>query len=97
MTGFEFPHIGTTKQVFIDYSLVEPGYGVTWGDGIQASWEMPHGIAIKAHKPRIDYEPMVGPRKAVGDGVHAPHHPLRGRRHLQAVLHGVRRPARGVV
>ena len=63
MTGFEFPHIGTTKQVFIDYSLVEPGYGVTWGDGIQASWEMPHGIAIKAHKPRIDYEPMVGLEK----------------------------------
>ena len=63
MTGFEFPHIGTTKQVFIDYSLVEPGYGVSWGDGIQASWEMPHGIAIKAHKPRIDYDPIVGLEK----------------------------------
>ena len=87
MTGFEFPHIGTTKQVFIDYSLVEPGYGVTWGDGIQASWEMPHGVAIKAHKPRIDYEPMVGLEK--------PWETV----HLQdsSVLHGVRRPARGVV
>ncbi len=63
MTDFEFPHIGRTKQVFIDYSLVEPGYGVSWGDGVQASWEMPHGIAIKAHKPRIDHEPMVGLEK----------------------------------
>lgn len=63
MTDYEFPHIGTTKQVFIDYSLIEPGYGVSWGDGIEASWEMPHGVAIKAHKPRIDYEPMVGLEK----------------------------------
>lgn len=63
MTNQALPRIDSTKRVFIDYSLIEPGYGVSWGDALQASWEMPYGIAITAHKPRIDAEPMVGPEE----------------------------------
>lgn len=63
MTIQALPRIDSTKRVFIDYSLIEPGYGVSWGDALQASWEMPYGIAIAAHKPRIDAEPMVGPEE----------------------------------
>ena len=57
--AFKIPRLGRQKHVFIDWSLVEPGYGVSWGDAQQGSWEMPYGVRIVAHQPRIDPEPMV--------------------------------------
>jgi len=57
--AFEIPRLGRRKHVFIDWSMVEPGYGVSWGDAQQGSWEMPFGVRIAAHQPRIDPEPLV--------------------------------------
>ena len=50
--------IADKKQVFIDWDLIEPGYGVAWG-GKATSWEMPHGVRIAVHPPRIDPQPIV--------------------------------------
>lgn len=50
--------IGTRKQVFVDWDLIEPGYGVAWG-GRPTSWEMPFGIRLAVHPPRIDPTPLV--------------------------------------
>ena len=50
--------IGSRKQVFIDWDLIEPGYGVAWG-GVVTSWEMPHGVRLAVHPPRIDATPLV--------------------------------------
>jgi len=53
--------VGRQKQVFVDWALIEPGYGVSWGDGRPESWEMPYGVRIAAHRPRIDDDPLVWP------------------------------------
>lgn len=53
---------GVQRQVFVDWHLVEAGYGAKWPTGNQEGmgpWEMPHGIKLVIHKPRIDYEPIV--------------------------------------
>lgn len=51
--------VGTGKQVFTDWSLVEPGYGVRWRGDTPASWEMPYGVKVAVHPPRIDPRPLV--------------------------------------
>ncbi len=53
--------LGTSKHVFIDWDLIEPGYGLAWGGDGPDSWEMPHGIKLAVHPPRIDWEPLVEP------------------------------------
>jgi hypothetical protein len=53
--------IGNRKQVFINWDLVEPGYGVAWGGEKATSWEMPYGVRIAVHPPRIDPQPLVWP------------------------------------
>jgi hypothetical protein len=52
--------MGTRKQVFVDWELIEPGYGVAWGGSKPSSWEMPYGVQIAVHAPRIEPQPMVG-------------------------------------
>ena len=52
--------LGNKKHVFIDWGLIEPGYAVA-NDGRPESWEMPYGLRLAAHKPRIDSEPLVRP------------------------------------
>lgn len=47
------------KHVFVDWELVEPGYNVAWGGATPASWEMPTGIELVTHSPRVDPEPIV--------------------------------------
>ena len=49
------------KHVFADWELVEPGYGVAWGGANDGGWEMPHGVRIVSHVPRIDPEPLIAP------------------------------------
>jgi hypothetical protein len=51
-------NIANHKQVFIDWDLIEPGYGVAWG-GKVTSWEMPFGIRLAVHPPRIAATPLV--------------------------------------
>ena len=51
--------IGSSKQVFIDWDLIEPGYGLSWGGERPTSWEMPHGVRIAVHRPRIDLQPLI--------------------------------------
>lgn len=51
--------IGSGKQVFIDWELIEPGYGLSWGGERPTSWEMPHGVRIAVHRPRIDLQPLI--------------------------------------
>ena len=50
---------GTEKHVFIDWDLVEPGYGLAWGGDGPASFEMPYGVRLAVHPPRIDWQPLV--------------------------------------
>ncbi len=52
---------GTKKHVFIDWDLVEPGHGLAWGGDGPHSWEMPHGIKLSVHPPRIDWHPIIEP------------------------------------
>ncbi len=54
-------HIGNRKQVFVDWQLIEPGYGVMWGGERPTSWEMPHGLRLAVQPPRIDPQPLVQP------------------------------------
>ena len=51
--------LGTEKHVFVDWELVEPGYGVAWAGRSPGSWEMPAGIRLAVHRPRIDDGPFV--------------------------------------
>ena len=51
--------IGSSKQVFIDWDLIEPGYGLSWGGERPTSWEIPHGVRIAVHRPRIDLQPLI--------------------------------------
>jgi len=54
-------NIGNGKQVFIDWDLIEPGYGVAWSSLYgekPTSWEMPYGVRIAVHPPRIDVQPL---------------------------------------
>ncbi len=50
---------GRKKQVFIDWELVEPGYGVAWTGDAPGAWEMPTGVALATHLPEVGTEPMV--------------------------------------
>ncbi len=50
--------IANKKQVLIDWELIEPGYGVAWA-GKVTSWEMPYGVRIAVHPPRIAPQPLV--------------------------------------
>ena len=52
-------HLGSKKHVFIDWSLIEPGYGLSFGGSKPESWEMPYGIKLSAHLPQLPSEPMV--------------------------------------
>ena len=51
--------LGSEKHVFVDWELVEPGYGVAWAGRSPGSWEMPAGIRLAVHRPRIDDGPFV--------------------------------------
>jgi len=54
-------NIGNRKRVFIDWDLIEPGYGVACSGEKATSWEMPYGVRIAVHAPRIDPQPLVWP------------------------------------
>ena len=51
------------KHVFIDWSLIEPGYGLSFGGEQSESWEMPSGVLLKPHLPRLDRIPLILPDK----------------------------------
>ena len=64
--------LGTKKHVFADWDLIEPGQGLARvgpspGDErpsrpqMHGSREMPHGVAISVHRPRIDPQRLVEP------------------------------------
>ncbi len=46
------------KHVFADWRLIEPGYGVG-REGPPTSWELPHGVRLAVHPPRVDLTPLV--------------------------------------
>ena len=52
-------NLDRTKHVFVDWDLVEPGYGVAWSLDKPESWEMPHGIQLTVHRPRIDTQAQI--------------------------------------
>ncbi len=65
-------HLGSKKHVFADWDLIEPGSGLARYDGricdgapaspaLYATREMPYGVGITAHRPRIDKEPLLQP------------------------------------
>ena len=45
--------LGSRKHVFIDWDLIEPGYGLSFGGERPESWEMPHGLRLPAPLPRL--------------------------------------------
>ena len=47
------------KHVFINWDLIDPGYGVSWGGDAPTSWETPRGVRLATHHPRIDPEPLM--------------------------------------
>ena len=47
------------KHVFADWSLVEPGYAVSWADALGTEWETPRGVRLRVGTPRVEAEPMV--------------------------------------
>jgi hypothetical protein len=54
--------IGAEKQVFIDWDMIEPGYGVGWGtrDSVRVlPYEMPCDVRIAVHPPRVDPCPLI--------------------------------------
>ena len=57
-----FP-LGTEKHVFVDWNIVEPGYGVAWAGSSPGAWEMPSGIELAVHKPRVDDGPFISADK----------------------------------
>lgn len=55
--------LGSRKHVFVDWALIEPGYGVAWGGNVPTSWEMPYGVKITVHPPQIDPTPLIVPER----------------------------------
>ena len=51
--------LDSKKHVFVDWSLVEPGYAVSWSDRLGTEWETPRGVRLKVEQPRIEAEPLV--------------------------------------
>ena len=51
--------LGSNKHVFIDWELIEPGYGVALSAERPESWEMPYGLQLSVHNPRIDSPPLI--------------------------------------
>ena len=51
--------LGSRKHVFVDWNLIEPGYGLSFGGRRPESWEMPYGVRLRAHPPRLDRIPLV--------------------------------------
>ena len=49
------------KHVFIDWDMIEAGYGLAMGGEGAQSWEMPYGVQLAVHGPRIDGQPLVQP------------------------------------
>ena len=52
---------GTKKHVFVDWDLVEPGYGLAGGAEGVRSYEMPYGVKLAVHPPNIDWDPIIEP------------------------------------
>ena len=63
--------LGNRKHVFIDWDLIEPGYGVSWSGEKPVSREMPIGVRLAVHQPRIDPEPMVSPDRPWESSINA--------------------------
>ena len=56
--------LGSNKHVFIDWELVEAGYGLTHepsrgGPEKPTCWEMPTGVRLTVHEPTIDRRPLI--------------------------------------
>lgn len=51
--------IRDNKQVFVDWELIEPGYGVGVGNASNAPWQIPTGIKLSVHKPQLDEDPFL--------------------------------------
>ncbi len=52
-------HLGSRKHVFVNWDLIEPGYGLSFGGERPESWEMPYGVRLTGHLPRLDRVPLV--------------------------------------
>ena len=53
--------LGTGKWVFVDWMGIEPGYGTAWGGAISEGFCVPRGLALRAHKPRVEETPVLAP------------------------------------
>jgi len=54
--------LGTRKQVFIDWSLIDPGYGLPWVGPPTEPKHMPHGVRLAVHPPMVHPEPILSPQ-----------------------------------
>src|ERR1043166_1481723 len=53
--------VGSRKQVFIDWFLINPGYGLPWGGVATEPKHMPYGLRIAVHAPTVLPEPIILP------------------------------------
>lgn len=51
--------VGNKKQVFINWDLIEPGYGVAWRGEEPGGREVPFGVRLKTHPPRLEAKPLL--------------------------------------
>src|ERR1043166_2665146 len=51
--------LGTRKHVFIDWSLIDPGYGLPWTGTVTEPKHMPHGVRIAVHSPSLRHDPIM--------------------------------------
>lgn len=57
--------LGRRKHVFMDWDLVEPGYGVAWAHQLPREEQVPHadkmpyGVTLAVHSPRLAMTPLV--------------------------------------
>ena len=53
--------LGSNKQVFVDWSLINPGYGLPCRGPSSVPKHKSHGVRIEVHSPSILPDPVVRP------------------------------------
>ena len=75
------------KHVFVDWSLVEPGYAVSWADALGTEWETPQGRPARGREAPRRGRADGRDGAPLGDLLHPAHDDPRRRWPLPPLLH----------
>ena len=75
------------KHVFVDWSLVEPGYAVSWADALGTEWETPQGRPARGREATRRGRADGRDGAPLGDLLHPAHDDHRRRWPLPPLLH----------